>query len=789
MKEIKFQNDAAQQIAQRYAYFANHDARPGTRKTADPFFQALSALTGAGKTPILAEAVTLIRNELQGEPIVLWMSKARSVVGQTFNNFNGGKYAPLIEGFQVCLIKDLSPSMIQDSGSPLLILTTTGLFNNKDQAEGDLKVYRPGEDKLGSLSMWQRLIQRNDGSVRRPLIIVYDEAHNLSEQQTDILRELEPEAWLLASATVKLPAKFQTMVIQQIRGWVLRCEHEVSEFKELNALKDGVPDSDTFMTTAVDSKEVVNAELVKNAINFDGSTAPMERCLDELIDRWKLIKREVSIRDLPIKPKAIYVCKTNINDDGQTDDPSRPFSLRQAPPIKIWRYLVEEKGIDPSTIAIYANLKFSDGSKPDAVIHYSQGDDDFDNFQEGNYEHIIFNLSLQEGWDDPECYLAYIDKSMGSSLQVQQLIGRVLRQPHATHYDSEALNAAHFFIRVDKKSVFNEALELVKAKLDQEGAPIAISSSFVTGNAPGAIEVYPREDALPDLHNIYVQKEEAMETVNELLSVFPTYSEGSEDTTGKAESASLTIKLGSKDGNTAGVEWLEGGQTNPVRLRWLLSLAVRSSAPQANKILDSKHPKFDVRVQVRSNAEFQVKILAENIADAYFNHSELIYEDQDSFKFSPIRVVKEGSHTFVNSLYPQYGKMNSEELAFANALDESSMLWHRNPSTGGYFIPLLTSGDTANFYPDFLVWNKGIVYALDTKGKHLLTDALARKMFDIYEGKTIRMHVRFIVKGKQDVIGGKTTNKEGYTVWRIKGNQPKPFYVDSIGKAVKECVK
>ena len=133
--------------------------------------------------------------------------------------------------------------------------------------------------------------------------------------------------------------------------------------------------------------------------------------------------------------------------------------------------------------------------------------------------------------------------------------------------------------------------------------------------------------------------------------------------------------------------------------------------------------------------------------------------------------------------------MNSEELAFANALDESGMLWHRNPSTGGYFIPLLSSGDTANFYPDFLVWSKGLVFALDTKGKHLLTDALARKMFDIYEGKTIRMHVRFIVKGKQEEIGGKTTSKEGYTIWRIKSNQPKPFYVDTIGKAVKECLK
>ena len=214
MKEIKFQNDAALQIARRYAFFANHDQRPGTRRQSDPFFQALSALTGAGKTPILAEAMTLVRNELQGEPIVLWMSKARSVVTQTFNNFNGGKYASLIEGFQVCAIKDLKPTMVEDGGTPLLVLTTTGLFNNKDQAEGDLKIYRAAQDSQGGKSMWQRLIDRNDGQARRPLIIVYDEAHNLSEQQTDILHELQPEAWLLASATIKLPTKFHNLLIR-----------------------------------------------------------------------------------------------------------------------------------------------------------------------------------------------------------------------------------------------------------------------------------------------------------------------------------------------------------------------------------------------------------------------------------------------------------------------------------------------------------------------------------------------------------------------------------------------
>ena len=47
----------------------------------------------------------------------------------------------------------------------------------------------------------------------------------------------------------------------------------------------------------------------------------------------------------------------------------------------------------------------------------------------GDFRHVIFNLSLQEGWDDPLAYFAYIDKSMESNIQVEQIIGRLLRQP------------------------------------------------------------------------------------------------------------------------------------------------------------------------------------------------------------------------------------------------------------------------------------------------------------------------------------------------------------------------
>lgn len=59
----------------------------------------------------------------------------------------------------------------------------------------------------------------------------------------------------------------------------------------------------------------------------------------------------------------------------------------------------------------------------------------------------------QEGWDDPACYLAYIVKGMGSSIQVEQIIWRVLRQYDAKHHDAPSLNSEHFFLRLDDESV------------------------------------------------------------------------------------------------------------------------------------------------------------------------------------------------------------------------------------------------------------------------------------------------------------------------------------------------
>jgi type III restriction enzyme len=243
-------------------------------------------------------------------------------------------------------------------------------------------------------------------------VIVYDESQNLSDQRIDLLLEVEPDALFVASATRRLPAKLGRII---------------------NELKD-VGWNDTSLVTVVPPGVVALSGLIKDALSIGGYQSPMEQTIDEMLADLEKATRATEAELLPFRPKAIYVCKTNIVEGNslQRDDPKRPLGQRQAPPILIWRYLVEERGVDPKTIAAYCSLE-SDRSHParkDFVL-FKGGDADYADFVAGDFRHIIFNLSLQEGWDDPSCYFTYIDKSMGSSVQVEQLVGRVLRQPAA----------------------------------------------------------------------------------------------------------------------------------------------------------------------------------------------------------------------------------------------------------------------------------------------------------------------------------------------------------------------
>ena len=99
--------------------------------------------------------------------------------------------------------------------------------------------------------------------MRRPLVVVYDEAQNLSDQQTTLLLEQQPAVFLLASATLRLPAQFSTEVIDPLRS-------------------QGDYATEDLITT-VPSATVVASGLVKGIIALDGLNAPMQETVSEML--------------------------------------------------------------------------------------------------------------------------------------------------------------------------------------------------------------------------------------------------------------------------------------------------------------------------------------------------------------------------------------------------------------------------------------------------------------------------------------------------------------------------
>ncbi len=772
MLELKdFQQAASTSIMERFnRYYADPPMRGKlTSARVVPFFQALASITASGKTVILADTVAGISATLPIAPIVLWLSMGRVVVEQSFANLSpGGKYHHLLGETNVATLAEYDPETVKGTSSASLYFATVGTFNQRDKERGDRLIFKCDIDTAES-STWDLLkIRTNSEGIRRPLLVVYDEGHNLSDQQTSLLLELQPDAFLVASATMRLPARLS------------------DEIKELK--KEGWNDED--LITAIEPSAVVEAGLIKSTVLLAGYEAPMEETVAAMLVDMKDAAAQARLLDLP-SPKAIYVCKTNIveGDSQRTDDPKRPFAAREAPPILIWRFLVETCKVDPAKIAVYCSLKFDRQFPPPVEFNlFSGGDKDYINFAEGDYEHIIFNLSLQEGWDDPRCYFAYVDKSMESNVAIEQVIGRLLRQPGAQHYAIERLNTAHFYVRVDKRNTFSEILSAVATKLKAEAPEVRLVTTG-PGNAPLELQE-PREKR--QIYKTAIDASYAAEPVMKIMKSLADYRADDGTNTRATGGRSIVQRaVGETASGQTELVWEDFKHTNQVAARWVFCREVSRRFQGALGVALTHEGKFDALIGFGSPAYANVVRVAADVVDAYADNVVLKQQRPNPYEVGAVFVRPETLETFEHSLHAGYSDLNlSLELPFARALDGFGLPWCRNPSRSGYGIPLITIGKTRTFYPDFLVWSNDHVFALDTTGSHLLADKTGRKLLSIRPVRNIagQLWVRFISQGKFENELTQIDN-EGFTVWGLKQDGTlRRSHVETMHEAVQRAL-
>lgn len=745
---FQFQQDAASQMADRYIKYSDEPLSfgRGAKRREVPFYQALSSITGSGKTAILAQAVSEIVAMSEVPPVILWLSKGKVVVQQSYANLaEGGKYNHLLTDVTVRLLSEYNPAEVADSSEALLYFATVGTFNQKDKEESKLKIYALDTDEIES-TRWEALKTREtaDGT-RRPLVVVYDEAQNLSDQQTTLLLEQQPSVFLLASATLQFPARFDTEVIQQLRT---QADYQ-----------------DEDLITSVKSSTVVASGLVKGMISLEGLNAPMQETVSELLADMEDAEAAARAERLSFRPKAIYVCNTNIvaEDAAQTDDPKQPFEQRQAPPILIWRYLTEQCGVPADEVAVYADLKTDrDFPLPPDFVLFTGGESDYDDFVEGDYRHIIFNKTLQEGWDDPSVYFAYVDKTMESSIQITQIVGRVLRQPGATHYESDRLNTAHFYVRVDRNDTFAQVVEDVRKGLRGDAPEVRILT--LPPGSERLVSLDAKESR--SVPRTAIDNGPTVEPVSKVLAKVHDYSQDTVNTRGVGRRRTVQQAIGA--GEAKDSEWVDFKQSNRVNARWVFRREVARRYRPSLSIMETDTQKFDAKVGVGSTAYASLTDYAAEAVDEYLRHAVVKQLKPKPYDVGSTLVRRGEMDTFTNALHEGYDDLRPFELRFARAIDETGLPWARNRSQTGYKIPLVSLGQTVWFFPDFLVWSGDRVLCVDTKGKHLVEGDARRKLLSIQPHKDVSttVEVKFVTEGtfKAD---GTPDGKEGFSVWEL----------------------
>ena len=727
----RFQSEAADEIYGMLAAYPGPVFKPWFNpETGDPypFLCRLRAITGSGKTPILAASASNL-----GDAIVLWTTNRGAVISQTASNLtSGGRYSGLLPlDTQVVELSDLTSTdwsdVVTAKSGLTIILSTVALFNRDDDV---LNIHK----ERNGTSFWEMLAGRSAEGRSRPLYVVYDEAHGGTNAQFSRLTELSPRAFILASAT-DLPED----VVNLLPG---KNSNEKSE-----ALRN--------QTVSVKTSDVVEAGLLKTRLYFVDCNTTRRDALKEANDKWFELTQKLRTN----KEWPVMCCIVNSSRAG----------------LEVWETLTQDLGVDPRRVAVHlASLdKALVDANPNAPWHQLidtyKASKTPEALRNEGYTHLIWNLSLREGWDEPWAYIAYLDGSGKSALDISQKIGRFLRQPNATPFDDGDLNSAYFYFNVPDEE-FTEILSTTQADLENDGHEIiAISSTSVRPNASRESPVKSRT-LIAQVSGSFGEDLALLDRI--LLDNVPLFETSQLKAPGRITTRVLDLRSNTEDlslkKNEARTDNTEIQVWNYLinRLASIDSRIAKKNGTCFTPFVKAD-PRMKQKLQFGSVAMTTLNQNLSTIRRRLNDELHLVYEPDSEFIVKPFNLVSPNLHTddpvkrerykvrkFVRGLHDEYNGLNPFEVQIAEALDISTMNWCRNPSKTGYGIPIPEVGEgTVNFYPDFLAWASNCLWGIDPKGAHLINDAIYKKILGVsdVDGLPYKIRIALVLQGQYDL--------------------------------------
>lgn len=380
--------------------------------------------TAGGKTFIACNALRTIFDGLPAEKpkVVAWFVPSDTILKQTYKNLNNPNhpYRQKIDshfGNAVCVVdkesalfgQGISPTEIKEQLTIFVLSVQSFAANNKDGR----RVFRENENLAEHVTTFQnkdKIIEKADETALIQVIaqlnpvVIIDESHNFeADLRIDMLNTINPCFILDLTATPRKKSNIISFV-------------DAIKLKLANMVK---------LPVIVYNHKSTNDVIV--------SAIQLQRSLEK-----KAILQEQEGGKY-IRPIVLFQAQPKTDDDNITFD-------------KIKQQLVEidipEEQIKIKT-ANRDEIKNMDLMSRDCEVRF-----------------IITVNALKEGWDCPFAYILASLANKSSRVDVEQILGRILRLPYTTQHSQELLNLSYVFT---SSTNFRDTLENIIASLNRAG--------------------------------------------------------------------------------------------------------------------------------------------------------------------------------------------------------------------------------------------------------------------------------------------------------------------------------
>lgn len=394
-----------------------------------PYF-CLRVPTGGGKTWLAATSIQLINRLLlhTEHSVILWLVPSNQIKEQTLQGLKDREHplhaALLTAGAMTVLSLDEAKSV-----TPATLSTSTTVIVATRQAfqvasEENRKVYENNGALMAhfdNLNAEQKRLLLKDGDttpfslanvlrLRRPFVIV-DEAHNnRTELGFDTLAKFNPSGIMELTATPDL-LKTPSNVLHSVSAVELKAEQMIKLPIELQT----EPDWQKCLLYALTCRNDLQALADKEYQQGGNYLRPIV-----------LIQAEA--KKAGVQTRDVLMVRQELIDN------------HAIPEEEIIIATGEEKGLSK------------------LAADYPDGIQD----KRCPVKFVITQKALAEGWDCPFAYILVSIANVHSSTAVEQLLGRILRQPDAVHRHAPRLNQSYAFV---VSSNFSETAAALKDSL------------------------------------------------------------------------------------------------------------------------------------------------------------------------------------------------------------------------------------------------------------------------------------------------------------------------------------